>query len=145
MLLAIVRHGEAGYAARDHLRSLTDHGRQQLEQTAERLKLYGFNQILTSSYLRARESGDILARNLDLPIRILDGITPDDSPLDAVFALPGQGNIIIVSHMPLVSSLTALLCHGSDMAGPFFNTGAAAVMEMELPGPGLATLKTFSV
>ncbi|MRI34204.1 histidine phosphatase [Endozoicomonas sp. OPT23] len=144
MLVAIVRHGDAGFAAEDRLRTLTDYGRQQLELTAEKLKPYGFEQILTSSYVRARESGDILAQNLNLPISVLDGITPDDSATDAVFSFPEQGNLIIVSHMPLVSSLVSVLCEGTETGGPFFNTGSATILEMDLPGPGLARLKAFS-
>ncbi|WP_422133790.1 phosphohistidine phosphatase SixA [Endozoicomonas sp. ALD040] len=141
MKLIIMRHGQASWSApNDQERPLTGMGQQEVLSTASKLTHLGINRILASPYLRAQQSGRILAETLGCSLETMDCITPDDDPMAVISELPAQGNIVLASHMPLVGALTGLLCEGSIHQGPGFMTGNAAVLEMELPGPGLATL-----
>ena len=144
MKLIIMRHGQAAWSApSDAQRPLTDYGRQEVRHTIEQMAELGVDRIVASPYLRAQQTAGIAAEVLKLPVDTLEGITPDDSPVTALDLLPDSGTVLVVSHMPLVGCLTSLLCDGSVFGAPGFATANAAVLEMELPGPGLATLERF--
>ncbi|WP_257252631.1 MULTISPECIES: phosphohistidine phosphatase SixA [unclassified Endozoicomonas] len=141
MKLIVMRHGQASWSApNDQERPLTEVGQQEVLSTASKLTHLGISRVLASPYLRAQQSGRILAETLECTLETLDCITPDADPMAVISELPVQGNIALASHMPLVGALTSLLCEGAIHQGPGFMTGNAAVLEMELPGPGLATL-----
>ena len=142
MKLIIMRHGQASWSApSDSLRPLTEVGRHQVRQTVEQLQGEGINRIVASPYLRAQQTADIASEILGVTVDTINDITPDDSPVDAVGQLPEQGNVLVVSHMPLVSALTALLCDGVPSGGPGFGTADAAVLSLEMPAAGLASLQ----
>lgn len=141
MKLIIMRHGQAGWnAPSDAQRPLTRQGRNEIKRTADKLKLAKVDKVLASPYLRAQQSGEIVAGALGCPMDTMNGITPDDSPFEAINALPQSGTILLASHMPLVSALTGLLCEGSIHSGPGFATANAAILEMDIPSMGMATL-----
>ena len=141
MKLIIMRHGQAGWnAVSDSQRPLTQHGQKEVSLTAGKLKGQGVERVLASPYLRAQQTGEIVAGVLGCDMDILDCITPNDSPIEAINALPESGTVLLASHMPLVSALTGLLCDGNERSGPGFATANAAVLEMDIPGTGLATL-----
>ena len=68
MRLYLVRHAEAAPGEPDELRSLTQEGREQARSLAQRLRDEDAAPavILTSPLLRARETGDELARALEV-------------------------------------------------------------------------------
>ncbi len=139
MKLIIMRHGQASWSApSDQERPLTEMGQQEVLSTASKLTHLGINRVLASPYLRAQQSGRILAETLECTLETLECITPDDDPMAVVSELPAHGNIALASHMPLVGALTGLLCDGAMHQGPGFMTANAAVLEMDMPGPGLA-------
>ncbi|KEQ15041.1 phosphohistidine phosphatase SixA [Endozoicomonas numazuensis] len=141
MKLIIMRHGQASWSApSDQERPLTEVGQQEVLSTASKMTTLGINRVFASPFLRAQQSGRILAETLDCTLETLDCITPDDDPMAVIAELPAQGVIALASHMPLVGALTGLLCEGSVSQGPGFMTAHAAVLDMELPGPGLARL-----
>ncbi|AMO56725.1 hypothetical protein GZ77_02910 [Endozoicomonas montiporae] len=142
MKLIIMRHGQASWSApSDSLRPLTKAGREEVRKTVGQLKGEGIDRIVASPYLRAQQTAAIASDILGVSVDTLDGITPDDSPAKAIGQLPEQGNVLVVSHMPLVSALTGLLCEGVPYGGPGFATANAAVLDLELPAAGLATLQ----
>jgi broad specificity phosphatase PhoE len=73
--LIYLRHGETDLN-REHLMqgvpgvSLNERGRAQLERAAKRLVDCGITRIVASDLDRARESADIVARRLDLPVAV---------------------------------------------------------------------------
>lgn len=137
-----MRHGQASWSApSDSLRPLTGTGREEVRNTVEQLKGEGIDRIIASPYLRARQTADIASDILGVSVQTVNGITPDDSPVEAIEQLPEQGNVLVVSHMPLVSALTALLCDGVPFGGPGFGTANAAVLSLETPVAGLANLQ----
>ncbi|WP_263078992.1 phosphohistidine phosphatase SixA [Endozoicomonas sp. Mp262] len=142
MKLIIMRHGQAGLnAPSDAERPLTEQGRQQAASTAKKLQhLCPATRVLASPYLRAQQTGSIVAETMSLPLETLDAIVPEGNPFAVIEVLPDSGVILLASHMPLVSALTGLLCEGSVNHGPSFSTGSAVVLEMPAPGIGTATL-----
>lgn len=141
MKLIIMRHGQASWsAATDFDRALTEEGRGQVFKTAELLKSQNVDRVLASPYLRAQQTGQIVSAVLGCTLDTLEGITPDGHPPSAVDELPESGVVLLASHMPFVGRLTGLLCDGVMSSGPGFPTAAAAVLEMDIPGAGMATL-----
>lgn len=141
MKLIIMRHGQASWsAATDAERALTPEGREQVQKTAEQLKSIPVDLVLASPYLRAQQTGKIVSDTLGCKQDTLESITPEGHPPGIINELPESGTILLASHMPLVGRLTGLLCDGSMSSGLAFPTAAAAVLEMDIPGAGMATL-----
>ena len=82
--LILVRHGEtqANREKRFAISGdipLTELGRQQARQAAGRIAmLFQPQRIFSSSFRRARETGEIIGEVLDLPVEILEGIQERD-------------------------------------------------------------------
>lgn len=115
--LVILRHGEAGSATSDRERSLTKYGRDQVSSQCQWLLKQGFQPelILHSPYRRTTETA--LLANVYFPdaiIQVEPLITPDGDPAMILPLLSEQGKqqILLVSHMPLVTYLTATLLDG---------------------------------
>ncbi len=74
--LLLVRHGETDWNAAGRLQGqtdtlLTDHGRRQARKLAEELACDGIDAVYASDLARARETAEIVAARLGLPI-VLD-------------------------------------------------------------------------
>lgn len=114
----LVQHGEARPEPGDAQRSLTERGRSEVEKVARyatSLKL-PVSQILHSGKLRARQTAEILARQLTPPqgVRVQEGLAPTDDPRVAEeFIRQAAEPIMMVGHLPHLSRLTSLLILGS--------------------------------
>ena len=82
MRLLLVRHGESNhnvehFIAQAACTGLTERGRQQAEQVAQRLKAeHGDGEVLLStSVQRAQETAAIIGRYLDQPVQVNDGMS----------------------------------------------------------------------
>jgi len=144
MQLLIMRHGEAGWHSLDRERALTENGRHQAAECASQIAASPWRpvQIWSSPYLRARQTAAIVAEILNCPVDEKAFITPDDDPgacLDAILE-NSHSPLMLVSHMPLVGSLSTLLIDGHRRGIPFM-TGQAVVLDMPVVGPGCADLK----
>jgi len=112
--LIILRHGEAEDGSPDQLRPLSQHGRQQIKRQCDWLLSKGFSAdcLLHSPYLRTTETAQIAAQYFT-SAKILEEplITPDGHPEVIAELLPnlGYSNIILISHMPMVSYLSSTL------------------------------------
>ena len=142
MRLYIVRHGEAErQITTDEDRALTARGREDVASLWEDLAERGVrpSRLLSSPYVRARQTADIIAGRFPGVVRAeLGMITPEGDP-QAVLAelerLGGQDSWTLVSHMPFVD----LLCGTATDGGRYpFQVGAVACVDMEalLPGAG---------
>lgn len=116
-MIVIVRHGQAEAAAlSDRNRLLTEKGKASVEKRAEELagKCRNFREVLVSPYLRTLQTFDILKPLLDVGrVQITDELVPNASPsiADYIRYADGQGgNVLVVSHMPLVSGIVSELC-----------------------------------
>lgn len=145
MQLIIMRHGEAGRHSLDHERELTDVGRKQAANVAEQIAQSDSKPraIWCSPYIRARQTAAIVGDILGVPVTEKSFITPDDDPgrcLDALLENK-ESPLLLVSHMPLVGSITTLLSDGHRNGMPFM-TAQAVVLDMPVVGPDCASLKT---
>ena len=143
MKLIIMRHGQASWsAATDAERALTFEGREEVLETAQKLKhLLPVDLVLASPYLRARQTGKIASEILECKLDTLESITPEGHPPSVIDELPESGTIVLASHMPLVGLLTGLLCDGNMNNGFAFPTAGAAILEMDFPAAGIASLE----
>ena len=77
MKLYVVRHGETVFNAQNRYAGstdvpLNDMGKEQALRLAKQLESYKFDFIITSPLIRAQETAEIINRNLNLPIIIMD-------------------------------------------------------------------------
>ena len=141
MKLIIMRHGQASWSsASDFDRVLTFEGREEVSRSAQQLTGHAVDKVLASPYLRAQQTGRIVADILGCQMDTLESLVPDGHPPDVLATLPDNGSILLASHMPFVGRLTGLLCEGV-MSNQFaFPTASAIILEMELPEVGMASI-----
>ncbi len=134
MNLYVLRHGltvERGTPgfAKDSARPLTPEGERRLWQVAKAMRSLelSFDLILSSSYLRARQTAEIVAVALNAHKRLefSDSLTPEGSSKKLIELLnqfkSQPENVLLVGHEPHLSSLISMLVSGE--------TGFAVVMK----------------
>ena len=141
MRIFVMRHGQAQAMARsDQSRELTSHGKCEAENMASWLvnQKKHFDAIFVSPYVRAQQTAKIVKNILvtQTSLTTLDFITPEDSAkkmhdfIDVNFIDNTQAEVLIVSHMPLVSYLVAEFTGG--MKAPLFQTASIAEIEYDI-------------
>jgi len=144
MNLYILRHGIAvergdpGFKT-DADRPLLPKGRRQLGQIAAALRNMdvNFELILSSPFLRARQTAEIVARSFKAKKRLAfsDALTPDGDPKVLIRQLnelaPAPENVLLVGHEPYLSRLVALLISGGETAGLELKKGGLCKLEAE--------------
>jgi phosphohistidine phosphatase len=128
-----VEPGTPGFE-RDSDRPLTSEGKRRLRQTAaamQKMDLH-FDLILSSPFLRARQTAEIVAVSLKLTKQLAfsDALAPDGNPQALVRQLselkPAPENVLLVGHEPYLSRLIGLLTAGE----------AGAVIDLKKSGLG---------
>lgn len=149
MKIWILRHGQAqGLATSDAQRALTEKGRAEARLMATQLVGQGIDAILASPYVRAQETAQVVQEQLQLRRGVATAawLTPDDDPrqvLDFLAERP-QGNVLLVSHQPLVSQLISLLVEGNRAGHYPMPTAGLACIELDLPAAGLGRLQVLT-
>ena len=146
MKLWILRHGEAEpRKTTDAARELTKHGRKEAHAAGECLAKHASAKlvVLASPYMRAQQTAEAVLHELKshkIPLRTVDWCTPDDDPVKALdhLAQREETELLLVSHMPLVSALTGLLVYGDMRAGPPMHTASLVELDMPLVAAGMA-------
>jgi phosphohistidine phosphatase len=116
-----VRHAEAASGSPDELRPLTAEGRAQARSLGERLRSEGVDPsaILTSPLLRARETGELLAQELDAVTAVDERLAPGaTAERVAEAAAERGGTVIAVAHQPDCSQIAAALSGEDEPAFP---------------------------
>ena len=127
MNLYILRHGIAvepgspGYA-KDADRPLTPEGERKLRQVAQAMEALGlsFDLILSSPYVRARQTAESVAESLNAckRLELTDSLTPGGSTKKLVELLnrlePSPQSVLLVGHEPYLSGLISLLVSGTE-------------------------------
>jgi phosphohistidine phosphatase len=151
--LYIVRHGLAAESAEgqsDDLRALTAHGVARLGAVAAGLLVLEtrWDLIVTSPLLRARQTGEVLARGMKskAPVVVSDALAPSGSPADVIADLARQkarSAIALIGHEPGVGVLTAQLL---GMRAPVvFKKGAVCRLDfLAWPPDGSGVLRWFA-
>lgn len=141
MQVYIMRHGQAFSSGKtDALRSLTETGKLEANVMAKWIaeNKIKFDQIIVSPFVRAQETAKLLSASLgdESLLNTLNFITPSGSAqqmhdyVDGVCVADKVKNLLIVSHMPLVSYLVAELT--IDGNGPIFQTAAIAHIDYDI-------------
>jgi phosphohistidine phosphatase len=124
MNLYIVRHaiaveeGTPGYEE-DSQRPLTDDGRKKMKKIVKGLRQLDVNLdlILTSPYVRARDTAEILASGFKMKAKMLftDNLIPEgnfDKLIDEILE-KNVDSLALVGHEPMLSSFIGFLMNGS--------------------------------
>ncbi|QIL84792.1 phosphohistidine phosphatase SixA [Vibrio sp. HDW18] len=141
MKIYIMRHGEAQqFAASDAQRSLTERGCDESAAVAgasvSQQGVSGFDLVLVSPYLRARQTWQVLAEHFSAAkVQTCDEITPygqSDRVFDYLAALidiEQLQSVLLVSHLPLVGYLVAELV--DEMIPPMFPTSGMMCIDYD--------------
>lgn len=148
MRLLLMRHAPAQPGAEDDPgRPLRAEARAALECSDESVRalLADVHQVLTSPWLRARQTAEAL-----LPlcagasfIQVQEALLPQADPqsfLECLLELPPEAAVLAVGHQPLVGRLVALLCEGAPINPPQPAPGELALIELDWPAAGLGRL-----
>lgn len=146
MIITIVRHGEAGSAARDKDRELTDNGiddvsfgSRQLHDLCLDKSLPMPDRILHSAWRRTTQTAEILAAGFTASVDAFDALLPGHSNADvdnALTPLPsGTSHCLLVGHQPMVSELVD---HYLDDMGrvPALSPGGLVSIRLEFAAQG---------
>ena len=141
MRVTLIRHGEAGDdAPRDELRSLTLRGRSSVARVGRSLRRRGgdFTLIVSSPYVRALQTAEIIAANVGYAGRLLvnEALVPEgriSRVVSWLTTIAGEDSVALVAHEPILSALAGALL-GVDRF-PSLRKGEA--LRLRLPeGPG---------
>ena len=147
MVVTIWRHGEAGRAATDRQRQLTDRGLDDVgfgcHQFHRALDVRGVatpELILYSPWKRTRQTAEIIASAFTHATSSEQGALRPGSSVTAVEHCLAQlhdtpevpAHLVLVSHQPLVSELV-LFYLGSDAHVPPLSPGALVTFALDVP------------
>ena len=130
MQLYLVRHAEAAGGEPDELRALTPAGREQARSLGARLRESGVqpDAILTSPLLRARETGNLIGRELGVEPSADERLAPGATPEKLTNAVAGRGEtVVVVGHQPDCSRIAAALSGGPEPDFPPAGSFAVAL------------------
>ena len=132
MRLFLIRHADAEAGDPDELRRLSADGHEQAQALGKRLADEGVqpDAVLTSSLLRARETGEAVAEALACTSEPNDALAPGASAATVRSAVDGRGETVIaVGHQPDCGQIAAELGDGTEPRFP-----PAGMVELHLPG-----------
>ncbi len=136
MNLFVLRHGIAvepgtpGYA-KDSDRPLLPKGERRLWQVAEAMEAMeiSFDLILTSPFIRARRTAEIIAEafNARKKLECCSELEPDGSGKKLIQFLnglqPSPNDVLLVGHEPYLSGLISLLASGEEISAVTMKKG----------------------
>jgi len=125
MEIYIIRHGIAvdrgtpGYK-KDSDRPLTNEGEDKMHQIAKAMLAMElkFDLILSSPYVRAQQTAQIVAAELDEEVTFTDFLMPDGNLLELIRELNDEKpqRVLLVGHEPDLSGLVSVLVTGESDA-----------------------------
>ena len=130
MRLYLVRHAEAAPGEPDELRPLSATGREQARDLGGRIAAEGVrpDAVLTSPLLRARETGEEIARATGSVAVPDERLSPGASADDLRAAIAGRGErVVVVGHQPDCGRIAAVLTGGKE---PPFPAGGMSVIDV---------------
>lgn len=148
--LIILRHGKAAphdaYPT-DHARPLVARGHAEAEFIGNHLKVHGPRplSVVSSPVLRALTTAQIVARNLQAPIRTEPCLTTD-TPTRPIVSLiekelAAAECLLVAGHNPTLSQLLAELLRNDQPGRGDLHTGEAAIVRFDARvGAGCATM-----
>jgi phosphohistidine phosphatase len=143
MNLYIIRHGIAEEQGAnnnhdDSQRALTDTGRKKMYGVAEGLRAFDveLNLILSSPYLRTRETAEIVAEIFKMKNKLVysENLTPAGELVRLIEEINEKHlveNLAVVGHEPSLSSLVSLLLSGQPSLNITMKKGGVCCLSME--------------
>jgi phosphohistidine phosphatase len=144
MIISLLRHGIAAERSspdgeNDSERPLTAKGERRMRRIAEGMLALGLSYDLTlsSPYLRAKQTADIVAQVFKIPsgVQLSDTLTPEGNPRQLVETLhraaPEQQNILLVGHEPYLSRLISTLLTGNANLPVVMKKGGLCTLDVE--------------
>lgn len=141
MKIYILRHGEAAEHGdpryKENERPLTAKGVQRTKQLAEYLDdlEIGFDRILSSPLVRAKQTAEIVAGKMKKTVEFTDSLTPSGSMKDLVDQIAGLRPVpecvALVGHEPYLSGFISLLCIGGPDLPIKLKKGALCRLDVE--------------
>ena len=141
MKLWLLRHGQAeAQITSDAARRLTEHGRREALHSAQALLQCTALTIVSSPFIRARQTAELVRETLGIraEVEIVPWLTPDIPVQEAMSRLASrsEGELLLVSHQPLIGDLAGLLEHGHRQQALPMATASLAAFSGELPLAG---------
>jgi phosphohistidine phosphatase len=144
MRLSLLRHGIAvepgspGYED-DSQRPLTAKGERRMRRAAKGMLALGtsYDELVSSPYLRARQTADIVAQALSLAegLRLSPTLAPDGNPRELLEELRGDRSatqhIVLVGHEPYLSRLISTLLTGHQNLPVALKKGGLCMLDIE--------------
>ena len=138
MTLYVVRHAKAGsrsaWPGLDDLRPLSKPGRQQATVVADALTDAGITRILSSPYVRCRQTVEPLGEQIRLPVDLSDALAEGAAIVDtlALFDKLGDESATLCTHGDVVGELLRYCRHqGVDTGDEQMAKGSTWVFETE--------------
>jgi phosphohistidine phosphatase len=133
-----VERGAPGFED-DSARPLTREGKKQLRKTSRALRKMKleFDLILSSPLLRAKQTAEIVAKNLKLKKRLkFSGELKPDGSMKNLFRRlnelkPAPKNLLLVGHEPYLSRLISILVSGGENTAIDFKKGGLCKLDVE--------------
>lgn len=139
MQIYLLRHGlaeEARAGKPDSDRPLTGEGTKRLKEVLKRAKVAGVKPtvILTSPYVRARQTAELAAQNLGYPDELVptSKLVPMGHPVETwgeIRTLQGEQAVLLVGHEPQMGMLTGFLL-GAPQLRVDFKQGSMVRIDM---------------
>ncbi|WP_027349946.1 phosphohistidine phosphatase SixA [Halotalea alkalilenta] len=152
MKLYVMRHGEALSGSPDPERRLSELGVREANASASWLvevlgEAASRLEIVSSPYERAQRTAREVARGLGIERSLVLPLLTPDAPVEAVIEWlgeqPGEGDRLVVSHMPLVAELVGRLVDGNTRARRPMSTAEVVELEADVWAAGCATLGRY--
>jgi phosphohistidine phosphatase len=149
MEICIIRHGVAEERGPrwpdDAARPLTADGVARMAQAAAGLAtLVRPAVVLSSPYVRAWQTANLVADACRSRLVGCEALASgDDTELFATINRAAAPSVAVVGHEPHVSTTLSLLLVGGDGLRAAFKKGAAALVQCERAGPGVAWLEWY--
>lgn len=145
MHLYVMRHGlaEPAHGKTDFERQLLPEGEAQVVSVAKQLLAHlngmPMNVVLSSPYVRTLQTATLLAEQLACPLQT-NALLEPDADVNALWRFLAQcphPHVLLVSHMPLVSTLISCLISGDRSSYPDLLTAQLVHLQGELCAPGV--------
>jgi len=148
MNIYLLRHAIAAQPAAsgfpDSKRPLTAEGRKKLRQAAEGMTALNlkFDLILSSPFLRARQTAEIIADQFDTRSRLefSEHLRPESRPTTLIQELQRldspPDDVLLVGHEPFMSRFISMLCSGGPDCAVTMKKSGLCKLKAESIGPG---------
>jgi phosphohistidine phosphatase len=144
MIISLLRHGIAVERGspdyeNDYERPLTAKGERRTRRIAEGMLALGlsYDLILSSPYLRAKQTAEIVAQILKTPegVQLSDTLTPEGDPRQLIEVVQSDDrapqDLVLVGHEPYLSRLISTLLTGGPNLPVDMKKGGLCTLDVE--------------